>query len=251
VWNPEITRYFAEDYFLKFVPIPVRRISYAASFGLAPSEWLTKFGGGHYSSLLKEFHAISVREASGVELVRNLIPGGKVQVVLDPTLLMNAETYKEKFGLRYKKNGIISFKFYNSLKYYSLLEKMESFIGEKVVLLNRRKMKRFSTIMAPSPKLWLETIAGASFIVTDSFHTTCFAILFNKPFIVLPANPKRMVRLSCLLESLGISDRLYYSEYDFLSKLPSLGSINYDRVNERMDRLRNISYKFLIDSLSQ
>lgn len=250
VWNPEITRHFSKEYFLDFVPDKVRRISYAPSFGLEPSEWHIKMNDGGYGPLLKRFHAISVREISGLEIVQSLIPEVNAHFVLDPTLLLKGETYKNRLNFKYQKHGVVSFKFYNSPAYNCLLKKMESIVGEKVVILNRIKDDNFSTIIAPSIQKWITTIAGSSFVVTDSFHATCFAILFNKPFVVLPANPKRVGRISSLLEYLGLSGRLFFSEDELLSNLSSLRPVNYDRVNGRLDELRRSSLNFLDQSLT-
>lgn len=250
VWNPEITRHFAAEYFLKFVPTPVRRIAYATSFGIMPSEWLVKFDDGHYAEYLKAFHAISVRETSAVELCKKLTPDVKTQVVLDPTLLLTERDYKLNLNLQDKRYGIVSFKFYQGPAHYSMLEKMALAMNVRVVLLNSHKINGFTAIRRPSPIAWLETIAGASFIVTDSFHATCFAIIFNKEFVVLPANQKRIGRLKSLLELLEIGDRFFSCEDEVLVKLPTLGKINYDRVNVKLQKLREASTGYLIESLS-
>ena len=62
VWNPEITRSFADEYFLKSVPKPVSRISYAASFGISPDEWIKKFNVKRRVALLKKFNAVFMVE---------------------------------------------------------------------------------------------------------------------------------------------------------------------------------------------
>lgn len=250
VWNPELTLQFADDYFLKFVPSPVRRISYAASFGIEPFDWLQKYDDGHKGLLLKDFYAISLRETTGDAICRSLMPELKTKLVLDPTLLLSEKDYKENLNLQNKRYGIVSFKIIPGSAYYSMLEKMELTMKENVVLLNSRKKCGFAGIPIPSPTAWLETIAGASFVVTDSFHATCFAVIFRKEFVVLPSLPSRICRLKCLLEQLGIGDRLFSCEDDVLSKLPTLGKVNYEQISDKLQKLRMSSLKFLTDSLS-
>jgi coenzyme F420-reducing hydrogenase beta subunit len=244
VWNPEITSHFADDYFLKFVPATTRRVAYAASFGLEPSYWLGKFNDGRYATFLKDFDAISIRESSGIQICQKLAPGVKTRVVLDPTLLLTKEDYTKKFNLKDRKCGIVSFKFEREDDYYRLLKEMETLLNDKVTLLCC-KYKGFSSVIIPSPKLWMEVIAGASFVVTDSFHGMCFAIIFQKDFIVLPANPNRICRMEDLLKQLGLIDRLCYTEQEVRLKWKSLKKINYQEVEKTIDRLRSESIDYL------
>lgn len=250
VWNPEITRDVADVYFLKYVPASVRRIAYAASFGVSASEWAKRFDDGHYSSLLRAFHQISVRETDAVELCTAISPGVTAQAVLDPSLLLTADDYRKQLHLGNKRYGIVSFRFRLGVAHYSLLDALKQTINENVLLLCSRKKPKFNHIFLPSPKTWVEAIAGASFVVTDSFHVVCFAIIFNKQFIALPANPNRINRLTSILEQLGIGNRLFPSENEAISRLSTLENIDYAKVNSRLSVLRDISLSFLSNSLS-
>lgn len=48
-----------------------------------------------------------------------------------------------------------------------------------------------------SVESWLDSFAGADFVLTDSFHGTAFAINFNKPFIAFGSKERGQARF-CL-----------------------------------------------------
>ena len=62
------------------------------------------------------------------------------------------------------------------------------------------------SICQPTPEQWLAAFRDADYVVTDSFHGTCFSILFNKPMIVFDP-PRYSVRLTDVLKDFDLSDR--------------------------------------------
>lgn len=91
VWRP-MYNCRIEDMFLKFAKdFPMKRISYAASFGVDFWEY-TPQKTKVCSELAQKFDAISVREESGVELCKVHL-GVDATWVLDPTLLLTKEDY--------------------------------------------------------------------------------------------------------------------------------------------------------------
>src|SRR5690606_2791095 len=90
VWNPDLTKASALDYFFSFLPDEVKRISYAASFG--NSEWIWSDIQHDVWDCLQKFSAISVRESSGAKICEEIFNVNS-SVVLDPTLILGS--YKE------------------------------------------------------------------------------------------------------------------------------------------------------------
>jgi len=48
-------------------------------------------------------------------------------------------------------------------------------------------------------------------VVTDSFHGTVFAVLFNKPFVTIGNSVRGVARFESLLNQLGLVDQLIES----------------------------------------
>lgn len=59
-----------------------------------------------------------------------------------------------------------------------------------------------------SPEQWLYNIKNCRYMVTDSFHGACFAIIFNKPFICVANRERGISRFESLFDMLGLSSRL-------------------------------------------
>lgn len=114
VWRKAyINDKYYKSYFLDFVDgKKVKKISYAASFG--KDEWEGKEDVKDVSKLLQDFTAISVREVSGVDVLKNTFKNENAVNVLDPTLLMSKEFYINEIISKYgtskvQKGGIVTY----------------------------------------------------------------------------------------------------------------------------------------------
>ncbi|WRS27307.1 polysaccharide pyruvyl transferase family protein [Oscillospiraceae bacterium MB08-C2-2] len=77
---------------------------------------------------------------------------------------------------------------------------------------------------------WLRSIVQSEFVVTDSFHGMCFAIIYRKPFLAIPNEGRGTARFTSLLETLGLQDRLISHLDQLQERLSHLLDIDYDRV---------------------
>lgn len=247
VWNPEISKNKYLAYFLDFGGSDIRRISYASSFGI--SRWPEQYQNllPNINRSLHKFYGISVREETGKQLIGNLF-GLKSQVVLDPTLLHN--DYHEITGNISDNEEVICYLLNRTelqLKKTILLSKS---LGKTPKMISTiRPTWGFRYVYPPSIENWIRHIAGAKFVVTDSFHGLAFSLIYNKQFIVISPNNGRNSRLKDLLLSVGIEDR-YFDENDKIpyNKLMEK-SIDYDKVNIKLQALKDISWNYLRNAL--
>ena len=176
VWRPKYNPRI-EDMFLNFAKNDsIKRIAYAASFGVDYWEYSPK-QTRVCSALAKKFDAISVREESGVKLCKEHL-GVDATWVLDPTLLLKKEDY-----LPICKNIPVCTEKY--LAVYVLDENEQVMVTyEKEAVARGLVVKKFhvdsnATLTIPE---WLAMFRDASYVVTDSFHGTVFSIIFGKEF---------------------------------------------------------------------
>ena len=94
-------------------------------------------------------------------------------------------------------------------------------------------------------KEFLELYAHSSFVITDSFHGTCFSVNFEKPFVCIPAD-KRANRQEGLLRSLDLQGRIIYNEETFSDLEPEL---NFDEPRTKLAALRQETLNFLSDAI--
>ncbi len=230
VWRAGFAMNYGYNYFLDFVPDGVKKIAYAASFGL--NEWeYTDSQTRTIRHLVHDFAAVSVREDVGVNLCLDYMDV-KAEHVLDPTMLLCAEDYAAVTSPRIIPENYVFVYWLGSAE-----EKQKA-----VAKLNLKEKELVDISLRGAEPLmpvedWLSYIKYADRVVTDSFHGCVFSILFGKQFTMCANNSGGNGRLSSLFAMLGVNP----AEYE----------IDYKTVGERLERLRYLSYTFLKEALKQ
>lgn len=255
IYTPDVTRFFTA--FLGHSDI--RRIAYAASFGVDVNEFSKEqiACGREY---LKLFSAISVREESGIRMCKELFDVQACQV-LDPTMLLDCADY-----LRFASSAPQS---PGNLMVYVLdrTEEKDAFIAE---FAEKRGLVPFyanskaempwdvdipaAERLQPPLETWLKGFADADFVLTDSFHACVFSILFHKPFGVILNEARGASRIISLLKLLNLEERIIYmnSENDnsiVINHLHNEIVIDFSFIDGLLDNYRKYSLNFIIDSL--
>lgn len=248
VWR-EIYGPCIEDYFLGFLPEGDKRVkvTYAASFGTADSP-ISEDHLKNCIPLAKRFSSISVREQSGMEIMKDIF-GLDTKLHLDPTLLLSAEQYK--FPVKDVEKGcLVSY----------ILDETEDKIAisqevSKALHLKNKKLRLDATsqddVVLPSIEEWLSSFANAEFVVTDSFHGCVFSIINHKLFIAIANKERGLERFTSLLGTFGLMDRLIFGHEDFICKktLPHR-PIDYKLVDIKHRSLIHDSKDYLLNSIN-
>ena len=193
VWRPKFVNGL-EDYYLKFAKtLPIKRISYAASFGVDEWEYTPK-QTKICSALAKKFNAISVREESGVKLCKEHL-GVDATWVLDPTLLLKKEDYL-KLCQEIPVNSCRFMAVYVLNLNDSVKATYENIAKEKNLDIKFFTVDTKATLSVPE---WLAMFRDASYVVTDSFHGTVFSIIFGKEFKCFYNETRGAARFESLL----------------------------------------------------
>lgn len=256
IWRERYAKLFpgVRNAFLQFTEgWNVRRISYAASFGTDKWEY-NKSDTVTCSVMVQRFDAVSVREASGVELCRDKLSVEATHVV-DPTLLLDSTDYIKLIKTDTSRSQ-------GDLMCYLLDQSTDS---SKIVssIAEAKALKPFSTNtqtenqqlsleerIQPPVEEWLQGFRDAEFVVTDSFHACIFSILFAKPFVVIGNKSRGMARFESLLQVFGLTDRLVCSHEDYLSRRETLlKPIDYEQVSRILDEKRSEALEFLGEAL--
>lgn len=225
--------------FLDFAGDDVKKISYAASFGCKEWEY-TEEQERMCGKLAKRFDAISVREASGVDLCKEHF-GVEATLVLDPTLLLNKEDYgKVCHDVPKKEKHIFVYSLVVSEGVLAVAEKVAEAMGLSIIVKQAgRKVKKEDTI-----EDWFAEFRDADYVVTDSFHGMVFSIIFNKPFSIVMNPSGGNDRYLSLLSQLGLMERIVSDELQ-----PVFSAIDWSDVNHRLTELRKASFEFLKTNL--
>ena len=233
-WRPRYSPAI-QNYFLDFAvnDSKVKRIAYAASFGVSHWEFSNK-DTLSCKALLQKFDAISVREDSATDLIKKHLGRNDAQHVLDPTMLLSINQYKKIVD----KEKIAPSP--GNLKVY-VLDKTHEKDNLVMLLENKLQLKAFEVLppkrlnkekvtsnnindfVFPNPAAWLRGFQDAKFVVTDSFHGTVFSILHNIPFIAIGNERRGLSRFQSLLKMFRLEDRL----------VTDINSVNIDNFAEK------------------
>lgn len=242
VWRPEFIKNERDAYFLSFAQSDKRLISYAASFGVDKLNMST-YDIEDYKMRISLFDAVSVRESSGVQICNNM--GIEATQVCDPVFLLE----KNKWNSIAQQAKCQTSK----IIYYTINAKIEADI-ENFIEANKAKLscnKGTNITENMGVEEWLYKIKSCNLFITDSFHGSCFAIIFNKPFICVNYNKSVSTRMESLFSSLGITNRLYNSFEDINLDEILKDKIDYNKVNEKISQIRSFSEDFLVNSLNK
>ena len=97
---------------------------------------------------------------------------------------------------------------------------------------------------------WLSAIYHSEYVISTSFHGVIFAILMHKPFVAIPLRNQYSggnVRLASLLESIGLSDRIFSAERPIGRILTA--PIDWNKVETLLTANRTKSGEFLKTAL--
>lgn len=253
VWLPA---YYPTS-FLSFVKRPnVIKVTYAASCGKV-SFLDVKGAKEGVAKYAKEFAGISVREDVLVNQTAEFLGQTPVHV-LDPTLLLSPDEYLkaslDKVGTEPIVFSYILDMNEEKLKLATLLSKELSLPlveGNTTSAYVKANTADISKSIFPPVDNWIRNIQRAEFVITDSFHGTVFAILFNKPFISIGNKNRGIDRFLSLLRLFNLESRLIteISLSDIYRIMKE--EIDYSKVNHRLEVLKGDSLMFLHNSLRQ
>lgn len=245
IWNSDYPENDRANFGYFFPDLKV--ISYAASFG---TDAVVEKKKKRYAKYLKRMQSISVREEKGKEIAEQLSGRKDVFIHIDPTLLLTAEEWHplEKKPNLYKGERYI-------LKYFlgetngDMDRVLEEYAKEhKLTIIDVISKESPYYNIGPSEFLFLER--NADLIVTDSFHSCVFAMIYQRTFIVTERKGNGLQsmgsRIDTLLGKFHLEDRSYTGGN--LEEI-ALSSIDYSEVNRILELERNKSILYLKKSI--
>lgn len=216
VWRPKYSPNIY-NYFLDFVSVSdALMVAYAASFGTDKFEY-SRIQSRKIRGLIKRFHAISVRERSGIDLCRNYFLS-TAEHVLDPTLLLAPERYLtliERYRGEVNHGGVFSYILDSTESKHKYVTDVARIVGRKIVKCQPdRGVGEHNGCIAdfvmPSVLEWLANLYYSDYVVTDSYHGMVFSLLFKKKFLAIVNERRGAARMEDLAISAGAKSCLIY-----------------------------------------
>jgi hypothetical protein len=252
IWNPSGQTGLDPAYFLAFdCDKAIRRISYAASFG---KEYLEPQYHAEAEGLLKQLSAISVREESGVSIVHQ-VSGLAAQCVPDPTLLHRDYSALLATSTQTRTGHVFCYALRTGVGVREVAQALSRQVAGPIVspYNAHRRWRQIGETVQVGPQDWLKLLKESAYVVTNSFHATVFAIIFEKPFIAvgLPGNKASLnARVRNLLEKLELSQRfLPADDADQVHALIA-APIDWVAVRARRQALQQVGERYLLEQLA-
>ena len=242
-------------YNLMFVPDEKKKVAYSTSFGVSKVPFYQKRRTIRY---LKRIDYVSVREQSGQNLIKELT-GRDVPVVLDPTLLLSSEDWRNVipeqqvvprgYILCYllgsnpeHRKAVKELGKRTELKIYDMPHIDEFVPGDR----NFADEHLYDV----DPAQFVNLIRHANYICTDSFHCCIFSILYHKKFIAFdrysdPLMASRNSRISNLCNITGLNNRQY--QKDIVKEIQA--EPDFEEADQRIEDVKKTSIHYLLNAL--
>lgn len=257
-WLEEIKGF---AFFLDFVKENKRKISYA-----------TSFGNDDYKGLIEEldviklylrrFDAISMRERGAAKLWTEILHRD-IMCVIDPVFFTSADEYREvakEYTGQQKETFLLQFILdispllveVGKTASKALDVKLNLFMGGDYIVQGDLEID-WDKEEHPVEEA-LAKISSADYVLTDSFHVMCLAVIFRKPFACI-ANTRGRARIETVLQYLGLEETEYLLESDKLREINwkdhfALLQIDWEAIEKKLDRWREDSVTWLKNALN-
>lgn len=263
LFNSDLYKTFGEIVTLDWISDNHRKVAYAASFGhnyfWGPENERAKMA--HY---MQKFDAFSVREEDGVDLAKRIF-GVNAKWVLDPVFLCDPKHYYDIAENSLNKDAkphIFEYILDPSEDKEKILNFAESVLDlpgelysemqycptEKTISDAQDRFKH--KLIQGKVDNRLYSLINSDFIIADSFHGICFALIFNKPFVAI-LNPLRgATRFYTILGKLNLLDRMVTSYEELVEKQYLLTEpFDFTEANAILAKERKRSLKWLKEAV--
>lgn len=230
--------YFNKHYLffwgMQFYPRKV--ISYAASVGFTVDKDLetTPF----VTDALKKMSAVGVRDENSKRFLQPYCDK-EIQIVCDPTFLLDREDY----DVIAKPTDLDKFIF---LYCYGNLPDADREAIQALAQKEGLKTVTFGNFnawcdmnLAYDPLLFLSVYGKADYVITNTFHGTVFAVIYEKRFAVVKNDKQKVLNV---LKMCDLSDKMIETAEDYTSILHSEFDYEMTRKNILQERANSLHY---------
>lgn len=231
VWGPIMNGRYDSAYFLSFVGAGAKKVSYASSFGRTV---FTEDVLSNYHNLLSRYDEITVREDAAVDLISSMNIPCRGQV-LDPTLLLTEKEWSKFIKKDITKKYVLVYQLHIHDEFNEYAKRFAQSVGLPLLRVSP-SMHHFNRggefIYLPELGEFLSYIKNCQYLITDSFHGTVFALIFNKQLIEILPNNGTNSRNRSILKLTGLEDRIIsdYNDFSIANR-----KIDYNKVNDIID----------------
>ena len=210
VWCSEHTGGYAPLFFGETLPKGMKKIAYAVSYG---DKKISMDRLRRVAQAVGNFECVSARENIVPEQLADLVEK-KVQVVLDPTLLLRQSDY-QRFVRKSREPYLFMYTLDTNEFFVESAKRLAKKLNVRAIIVPMYQQSRYGAVegltYGISPDRLISYIANAEYVVSHSFHGTALSILFSKPFLSMrleKESPGYGSRVGTLLKLTNSQERL-------------------------------------------
>lgn len=206
VWNPEFPIF---NYSTLYFAYPEQRLSYSASIGISVSEQAKK----ELANKTVDFVNISLREKGAMDIYKNHT-SPRVDNNIDPVFLLTADEWRRSLNLKPISKRYI-FVYHIGSKddaFEKIVNQIQSERNLEVIYFSHSENNWNGTkYYKKNAKTFLNYLAEASLVITNSFHGFALSLVFNKENVVYTKSDNDM-RFDSIKDILGITFKYSHNE---------------------------------------
>lgn len=224
-----------------------KKIALCPSFGV---ETIKKFNIRQFKKSISRFQKLSVREESGQRIIEELT-GREVPILSDPVMLLNADEwhdFAQNSSIKYQNYVFVHFLDMPSASTIQSINQIAETLNFDIICFANNYSTYDSlkghTFVDGSPYDYVSLIENASFVCTDSFHTSHFSIIFNRKFCTFERNyghqNKQSTRIHNLFSTYKCNERFIVDSLipeEVLNASPNFDVIKETKTKEIQDYL--------------
>lgn len=223
-----------------------KKIAYAPSVAAEIPEHLKP----EIANCLKSFTAVSLRESTDIQSIKELYDG-QVYHVCDPVFLLSPDqwrTIETKPTIR--ESYILCYFLNPSEEDREIVREVKKLTGLKVVQIDINDINKVTTdidILDASPVEFVGLFDNAEYVITNSFHGTAFSLIFQKNLLVMKKK-KANSRMESILNKVGLASRMVS-----LEQVKQMGKndllVDYTESADKLSQFIDDSKEYLKKSL--
>lgn len=198
-----------------------KRIAFAPSFGTSQ---IKKYRKKRIKKALQGFDKLSVREESGIKIIKELTERDAIRLS-DPTLLLPKNEWEDFSKKGIEKQNYILLHFLNKPNDIAINTINEYLLAHSCTVYcicnyyeEYDRLKRYEFIDI-SPYDYVALIKNADFVFTDSFHSTLFSLNLETQFLTFERQylhgDSQSSRIADLLQRVDMSERYFKDGFKY------------------------------------
>lgn len=239
-------------YWLDFVEADKKKIAFCTSFAQEETDVPIE-NQKQLKYLYSRFDGLSVREESGKTVLKNTY-GMDSECFIDPTFIVKKQVWDDLViqSKLVEKEYILAYILDFSKEKEQYIKQVSKILNKRVILIGNPKFHPKTDLLIKKQyeiEDFVYLFNNSEFVITDSFHGTCFSVIYKKNFISL-VNARRGKGRYSIFDRMNLSQRLKY-DYSTVDELLIKTDVDFSFVEDFVEEKKQSAISWLKLKMSE